>query len=286
MRALRPAIDDRGSGERTFRAAEACAPTAPCRDRLPSASATYGPAAGRAARATLRAAVRARELRADGDSADGNDRARRDAARDHRRRAWRRSPQRSGRYCDGSRNREPQNRSRWRPPAVHRHRGSFVFGHRAAGKRVRADDHVRPLAQHQRAQVACGELVRPSSKAPDFGRSLGAIVNVPVHLRNGLDHPQISVGDDARDDQRGILVRIDDRCLRVRRSSRSAAATAFAAETCPTPTLAERKRTRISLGLRSFAASLVVLGADARKSSRISCASPRRRADCRRGRSR
>ena len=93
------------------------------------------------------------------------------------------------------------------------HRGrvaktSFVFSHRSAREGMRADDRVGTFAQHQRPQIIGGELMRPGAKAPYFRGALGAIVDIPVHLGNGLDHPQIAVGDDARDDERGILVRI------------------------------------------------------------------------------
>jgi hypothetical protein len=75
---------------------------------------------------------------------------------------------------------------------------------------MRADDRVGTFAQDQGSQIIGGKLVRPGPKTPDLRGSLGAIVDVTVHLRNGLDHAQIAVGDDTRDYQRGILVGIDD----------------------------------------------------------------------------
>ena len=96
-------------------------------------------------------------------------------------------------------------------------KAAFVFGHGSAREGMRADDRVGALAQDQRPQIIGGKLVRPGAKSSDLGGSLGAIVDVSVHLGNGLDHPQIAVGDDAGDDQRGILVGIHDSgfCRRV-----------------------------------------------------------------------
>ncbi len=63
---------------------------------------------------------------------------------------------------------------------------------------------------HKSVQIFGRELMRPRSKRSDFGRALGAIVDVPVHLRNRLDHLDITVGNDSRHDQRSIFVRIDN----------------------------------------------------------------------------
>ncbi len=94
---------------------------------------------------------------------------------------------------------------------------ALVLGHRAAGESVRADDDVRAFAQDERAQVAGGELMGPGAEGTHLGRALGAVVDVAVHLRDGLHHPQVPIGDDPRNDQRRVLVGIhhERACARI-----------------------------------------------------------------------
>ena len=87
---------------------------------------------------------------------------------------------------------------------------AFILRHRAAWECMRAHNRVGALALDERAQIAGGELMGPGAKGPDLSRAFGAVVDVAVHLRNCLDHPQIPIRDHARNDQCGILVRIDD----------------------------------------------------------------------------
>ena len=74
---------------------------------------------------------------------------------------------------------------------------SLVLRHRAARKGVRADDGIGSFALHERAQVARRKLMRPGSKATNFRRPFGAIVDVAIELRDGLDHSNIAVRNDA-----------------------------------------------------------------------------------------
>ena len=142
--------------------------------------------------------LRPHELGAHGDSAHG-DRFRPDMAGEQR-----------VAHCVG-RNDVPVDVA-MNPESVHRKirhdrddgrcvaKAAFVFGHGSAREGMRADDRVGTFAQHQRSQIIGGKLVRPGPKSPDLRGSLGAVVDVSVHLGNALDHPQIAVGDDARHD--------------------------------------------------------------------------------------
>src|SRR5438067_40714 len=50
----------------------------------------------------------------------------------------------------------------------------------------------------------------PGAKRAYLGRAFRAIVEKTVHLRNGLHHSEVSVRHHARDDRRGIFIRVDD----------------------------------------------------------------------------